>query len=58
MDEPLVALDLARKQEILSYLERLHDELEIPLIYLSHAPDEVARLADHIVAMVGGRVLV
>jgi len=57
MDEPLAALDLARKQEILPYLERLHDELEIPLVYVSHAPDEVARLADHLVAMAGGRVL-
>lgn len=57
MDEPLAALDLARKQEILPYLERLHDELEIPLIYVSHAPDEVARLADHIVVMDRGRAV-
>lgn len=57
MDEPLAALDLKRKQEILPYLERLHDELAIPIIYVSHAPDEVARLADHIVAMENGRVV-
>lgn len=57
MDEPLAALDLKRKQEILPYLERLHDELEIPIIYVSHSPDEVARLADHIVAMEQGRVV-
>lgn len=57
MDEPLAALDLKRKQEILPYLERLHDELAIPVIYVSHSPDEVARLADHIVAMDGGRVV-
>ena len=57
MDEPLAALDLKRKQEILPYLERLHDELDIPVIYVSHSPDEVARLADHIVAMAGGRVV-
>jgi len=57
MDEPLAALDLKRKQEILPYLERLHDELDIPIIYVSHAPDEVARLADHIVAMDGGHVV-
>jgi molybdate transport system ATP-binding protein len=57
MDEPLAALDLARKQEILPYLERLHDELEIPLLYVSHAPDEVARLADHIVVMDKGRAV-
>jgi molybdate transport system ATP-binding protein len=57
MDEPLAALDLKRKQEILPYLERLHDELDIPVIYVSHSPDEVARLADHIVALEGGRVV-
>jgi molybdate transport system ATP-binding protein len=56
MDEPLAALDLRRKQEILPYLERLHDELAIPIIYVSHAPDEVARLADHLVLLDGGRV--
>lgn len=57
MDEPLAALDLKRKQEILPYLERLHDELEIPVLYVSHSPDEVARLADHILVMDEGRVL-
>jgi molybdate transport system ATP-binding protein len=57
MDEPLASLDLQRKQEILPYLERLHDELEIPVLYVSHSPDEVARLADHLVAIEGGRVL-
>jgi molybdate transport system ATP-binding protein len=57
MDEPLSALDLARKQEILPYLERLHDELDIPVLYVSHAPDEVARLADHIVVMENGRAV-
>jgi molybdate transport system ATP-binding protein len=57
MDEPLAALDLARKQEILPYLEKLHDELDIPLLYVSHVPDEVARLADHIVVMDAGRAV-
>ncbi|MGQ9723878.1 MAG: molybdenum ABC transporter ATP-binding protein [Tepidimonas sp.] len=57
MDEPLAALDLKRKQEILPYLERLHDELEIPVLYVSHSPEEVARLADYLVAMQGGKVL-
>ncbi|MCE5182621.1 MAG: molybdenum ABC transporter ATP-binding protein [Betaproteobacteria bacterium] len=57
MDEPLAALDLARKQEILPYLERLHDELEIPLVYVSHSPDEVARLADYMVLMEGGKAV-
>lgn len=56
MDEPLAALDLARKQEILPYLERLHDELKIPVLYVTHSPDEVARLADHLVAMDAGQV--
>ncbi len=57
MDEPLAALDLKRKLEILPYLERLHDELSIPLIYVSHAPDEVARLADHLVLLEDGKVV-
>jgi len=57
MDEPLAALDLARKNEFLPYLERLHRELDIPVIYVSHAPDEVARLADHIVVMAEGRAV-
>lgn len=56
MDEPLAALDHPRKQEILPYFERLHAELEIPMLYVSHAPDEVARLADHLVLLDAGRV--
>jgi molybdate transport system ATP-binding protein len=57
MDEPLAALDFKRKLEILPYLERLHRELAIPIIYVSHAPDEVARLADHLVLLDAGRVV-
>ncbi len=57
MDEPLAALDHARKNDILPYLERLHDELDIPVLYVSHSPDEVARLADHMVVLDGGRVI-
>ncbi len=57
MDEPLAALDLKRKLEILPYLERLHGELSIPIIYVSHAPDEVARLADHLVLLDQGKVI-
>ena len=57
MDEPLAALDHARKQEILPYLEKLHEELEIPLLYVSHSPDEVARLADHLVVMEAGHAV-
>jgi len=56
MDEPLAALDAARKTEILPYLERLQTELDIPVIYVSHAIDEVARLADHLVLLEAGRV--
>ena len=57
LDEPLAALDAARKLEILPYLERLRDELAIPIVYVSHAMDEVARLADHLVLLDEGRVL-
>ncbi|MBK7612995.1 MAG: molybdenum ABC transporter ATP-binding protein [Burkholderiales bacterium] len=57
MDEPLAALDLQRKREVLPYLERLHAQLDIPILYVSHAPDEVARLADHLVVLDAGRVL-
>jgi len=57
MDEPLAALDHRRKQEILPYLERLHDELDIPVLYVSHSPDEVVRLADHVVMLGEGKVM-
>lgn len=57
LDEPLAALDLKRKQEILPYLERMHDELAIPIIYVSHSPDEVARLTDHLVLLDAGQVV-
>jgi molybdate transport system ATP-binding protein len=57
MDEPLAALDLRRKHEILPYLERLHDELDIPVLYVSHSPDEVARLADYLVLLDEGKVV-
>ncbi len=56
MDEPLAALDMVRKQEILPYLESLHSRLEIPVIYVSHSPDEVARLADHLILMADGTI--
>ncbi len=55
MDEPLAALDLASKADILPYLERLHDDLSIPVLYVSHSPDEVARLADFMVLMEKGK---
>lgn len=56
MDEPLAALDTRRKREILPYLERLHDALEIPVLYVTHSPDEVAQLADHLVLLEEGGV--
>lgn len=55
MDEPLAALDHASKQDILPYLFSLHDELKIPIIYVTHAMDEIT-LADHIVRMESGRI--
>lgn len=57
MDEPLASLDQSRKREILPYLERLHASLAIPLLYVTHSTDEVARLADHLVIMDAGRVI-
>jgi molybdate transport system ATP-binding protein len=56
-DEPLAALDEARKAEILPYFERLRDEVAIPILYVSHSASEVARLATTIVALEAGRVI-
>lgn len=56
MDEPLAALDPKRKSEVLPYLERLHAELQIPVIYVSHSADEIGRLADHLVVLEEGQV--
>lgn len=56
MDEPLAALDEERKGEILPYLERLRDEAGVPIIYVSHAVAEVARLADRVVLLQEGQV--
>ncbi|MEX0310290.1 MAG: molybdenum ABC transporter ATP-binding protein, partial [Tateyamaria sp.] len=56
MDEPLAALDAPRKAEILPYLDRLKSETGVPILYVSHAVDEVARLADHMVLLAKGRV--
>ncbi|MEL0083306.1 MAG: molybdenum ABC transporter ATP-binding protein [Gammaproteobacteria bacterium] len=57
MDEPLASLDMNRRREILPYLEQLKSELDIPMLYVSHSPDEVARLADHLVALDRGRAV-
>jgi molybdate transport system ATP-binding protein len=56
LDEPLAALDAARKNEILPYLERVRDEAKIPILYVSHSMDEVARLADRIVVLHEGKI--
>ncbi|WP_043767868.1 molybdenum ABC transporter ATP-binding protein [Roseivivax isoporae] len=56
-DEPLAALDEARKAEILPYFERLRDEVSIPILYVSHSASEVARLATTVVALDAGRVI-
>lgn len=57
MDEPLASLDDARKQEILPYLEKLHDELSIPMLYVSHSLNEVSHLCDHLLVMEQGRIV-
>jgi molybdate transport system ATP-binding protein len=57
MDEPLAALDAARKAEILPFLDRLHRELTIPILYVTHSVPEVTRLADHLVLLQAGQVL-
>lgn len=56
MDEPLASLDMARKQEILPYLEKLCATSAIPILYVSHSIDEVARLADHVVVLEQGKI--
>lgn len=57
MDEPLAALDRERKSDILPYIERLRDRMQLPIVYVSHAVDEVSRLADTVVQLEGGKVV-
>ncbi len=57
LDEPLAALDAARKAEILPYLERLRDDARLPMLYVSHSLDEVAQLADGVIVMKDGRAV-
>lgn len=57
LDEPLAALDMRRKREILPFLERLHRELDIPVLYVSHSPAEVRRFADHLLVMDSGKII-
>ncbi|HSC76140.1 MAG TPA: molybdenum ABC transporter ATP-binding protein [Pseudomonadales bacterium] len=56
MDEPLASLDVDSKAEILPYLERLHTQLSIPVLYVTHSMDELARLADQLVLLENGKV--
>lgn len=56
MDEPLAALDQERKRDILPYIERLRDRMQMPIVYVSHAVDEVSRLADTVVLLDAGKV--
>lgn len=56
LDEPLASLDLSRRREVLPWLERLHDELSMPIVYVTHAVDELARLADYVVLLEQGRI--
>ncbi len=55
LDEPLASLDLARRQDILPWLERLHHELRMPMLYVTHSMEELTRLADHVVVLSEGR---
>jgi molybdate transport system ATP-binding protein len=57
MDEPLASLDSKRKQEILPFLSRLHQQLNIPVLYVTHSQQEVAQLADHLVILADGLVV-
>ena len=57
MDEPLASLDQRRKEELLPYLDRLHDELSVPMIYVSHSIDEVSRLCDHLLLIDNGKIV-
>jgi molybdate transport system ATP-binding protein len=57
LDEPLASLDAARKREILPYLVRLRDEVGVPMVYVSHQPGELRRIATSVVRLDAGRVV-
>jgi molybdate transport system ATP-binding protein len=57
LDEPLASLDAARKRDILPYLERLRDDAQVPMIYVSHNAPEVKRIANRVVCLEAGRVM-
>ena len=56
LDEPLAALDPARKQDVVPWLQRLRDELQLPMLYVTHSVEEMTRLGDHLVVLEHGRV--
>jgi molybdate transport system ATP-binding protein len=56
MDEPLSGLDDARRNEIMTLIERVRDEFSIPIVYVTHTRDEVRRLATHVVQLKDGRI--
>jgi len=57
LDEPLAAVDVELRQRILPYIERVRDELGIPIVYVSHAAEEIDRLTDHVIRLEAGRVV-
>jgi len=57
LDEPLAALDVAFRDRILPYLDRVREELKIPMIYVSHVPDEISRIADWVIRLDAGQVV-
>ena len=57
LDEPLAAVDLERRRRILPYLERVRDELRVPILYVTHDAAEVRQLADHVLVLHDGRVI-
>ena len=57
LDEPLAAVDIERRRRILPYLERVRDDLRVPIVYVTHDPTEVRQLADEVVVMENGRVV-
>ena len=57
LDEPMAAVDLPRRRRILDVLLRIRDELRVPIVYVAHSPDEVARIADRVLVLDTGRVV-
>lgn len=56
LDEPLASLDIPRKRELLPYLQRLAQEIHIPMLYVSHSLDEIQHLADRVLVLEAGKV--